>query len=111
MIQEPLDAPKETPKDGRGRDDRLATAARQAAERARQGKAHPEPSLGARLGQMGILGWTIVVPTLLGVIVGRWLDQAFGSGITFAAALLMLGAAFGLWSAWRWMHRNLGNDR
>jgi len=111
MIHEPQKAPNEAPEERRGRDDSLAAAARQAAERARQGKAHPEPSLGARLGQMGILGWTIVVPTLLGVLVGRWLDQAFATGIMFAAALLMLGAAFGLWSAWRWMHRNAGSDQ
>lgn len=107
-----VDAPDPllAPEDGGGAD-RLAAAARQAAERAQRGVAHPEPSLGARLGQMGILGWTIVVPTLIGVFVGRWLDQILNSGIMFAAALLMLGASFGLWSAWRWMHRNLEKDR
>jgi len=109
---EPLDAPE----DGRGADDhptadRLAAAARQAADRARRGREDPEPSLGARLGQMGILGWTIVVPTLIGMAAGRWLDGVFNTGIMFAAALLMLGAAFGLWSAWRWMHRTVGKDR
>lgn len=91
--------------------DRLAAAARRAAEREKRGKETPEPSLGARLGQMGILGWTIVVPTLLGLVVGRWLDTQFSTGIMFAAALLMLGSAFGLWSAWRWMHRAGGSDQ
>lgn len=91
--------------------DRLAEAARRAAERQKRGQENPEPSLGARLGQMGILGWTIVVPTLLGLVVGRWLDTQFSTGIMFATALLMLGAAFGLWSAWRWMHRAGGADQ
>jgi ATP synthase protein I len=84
--------------------DRLAGAARRAAERTRRGAEQPEPSLGARLGQMGILGWTIVVPTLIGVVIGRWIDRALGTGIVFSAALIMVGAAIGLWSAWKWMH-------
>jgi len=25
--------------------------------------------------------------------------------VFFSAPLLMIGAAFGLWSAWKWMHR------
>lgn len=86
-------------------EDRLAEAARRATRRAKEGVDDPEPSLGARLGQIGILGWTIVVPTLIGVLVGRWLDRSFSTGVFFSAPLIMIGAAFGLWSAWKWMHR------
>jgi ATP synthase protein I len=85
--------------------DRLAQAAQKAAEREAKGRADPEPSLGARFGQIGVLGWTIVVPTLLLLFLGRWLDRIFGTGIFFSAPLLMIGAAVGFWSAWRWMHR------
>ena len=50
----------------RGADfDRLARASQQAVERDAAGRADPEPSLGARLGQIGVLGWAIIVPTLL----------------------------------------------
>ncbi|ACB96347.1 putative H(+)-transporting ATP synthase, gene 1 protein [Beijerinckia indica subsp. indica ATCC 9039] len=83
----------------------MAQAAREAAERARKGAENPEPSLGARLGQIGILGWTIVVPTLLALLLGRWLDQIFATGIFFSAPLIMIGAGIGFWSAWKWMHR------
>ena len=85
--------------------DRLEGAARTAADRVRKGETVREPSLGSRLGQIGILGWTIVVPILLGTFIGRQLDLWLGTGIQFAAAFIVLGAAFGLWSAWRWMHR------
>ena len=85
--------------------DRLAQAAQKAAEREAEGRADPEPSLGARLGQIGVLGWTIIVPTLLFLFLGRWLDRIFGTGIFFSAPLLMAGAAIGFLSAWRWMHR------
>ncbi|WP_138466583.1 AtpZ/AtpI family protein [Poseidonocella sp. HB161398] len=83
----------------------LADAARRSAERARLGKEAPEPSLGARLGQIGILGWAIVVPTLLGVVLGRAADRLFGTGVFFTAPAIMLGAAIGFHAAWKWMHR------
>lgn len=85
--------------------DRLPAAARQAAERARHAAANPEPSLGARLGQIGVLGWTVIAPTLLGLFLGRWLDRYFASGIQFSATLLMVGVTIGFWSAWKWMRR------
>jgi len=85
--------------------DRVQHAAQQAVRREREGLEEPEPSLGARLGQIGILGWTIVVPTLLGLALGHWLDRYFGTRVFFSAPLLMVGAAVGLWSAWKWMHR------
>jgi len=88
--------------------DWLAQAAQSAARREAEGRADPEPSLGARLGQAGVLGWTIIVPTLVGLFLGRWLDQTFKTGVFFSAPLLMLGAAIGFWSAWRWMHRQGG---
>ncbi|WP_112799111.1 AtpZ/AtpI family protein [Rhizobium sp. SYY.PMSO] len=94
-----------SPPDPRERD-HLAEAARRAAEREKEGRSNPEPSLGARLGQIGILGWTIVVPTLLATLLGRWLDRSFSTGIFFSAPCIMLGAAFGFWSAWKWMHRS-----
>jgi ATP synthase protein I len=91
--------------------DRLARAAREAVNRAEQARADPEPSLGVRLGQIGVLGWTIVVPTLICLFIGRWLDQSLATGIFFSAPLLTIGAAIGFWSAWRWMHRQEAGQR
>lgn len=64
-----------------------------------------EPSLLRQLASVGVLGWVVVVPTLLGIALGRWLDAHWATGITFTAALLLLGVVLGGWSAWRWMHR------
>lgn len=91
------------------RDQRIADAARQAAERDSRGREEPEPSLGSRLGQIGILGWAIVLPTLMGLALGHWLDRMFGTRVFFSAPLLMIGAAVGFWSAWKWMHRQQRN--
>ena len=62
-----------------------------------------EPSVARRLSQIGVLGWIIVTPMLIGVFVGRWIDAKLGTGIFWTAPLLMLGVAFGCWSAWKWM--------
>jgi ATP synthase protein I len=85
--------------------ERLAEAARKAAARERELRQDPEPSLGKRLGQIGVLGWIIVLPALAGVFAGRWLDRTMHSGVFFSAPLVMLGAALGLWLAWKWMSR------
>ena len=89
----------------RNMDDRLAEAARKAADRDEDIRKNPEPSLGARLGQIGLLGWTIVVPALLGLFAGRWLDKTMATGVFFSAPLVMIGAGAGLWFAWKWMSR------
>lgn len=85
--------------------DPLAQAARRAAAREKEAEETPEPSMGSRLGQIGVLGWSIVLPVLGGVFVGRWLDHTFKTGISFSAPAILLGVAFGFWSAWKWMHR------
>jgi ATP synthase protein I len=83
----------------------LAEAAERARLRAEAAKRDPEPSLGRRFGQIGALGWTIVGPILLGLVVGRMLDGWLGAGVTMTAALTFAGAALGLWLAFRWMHQ------
>tara|TARA_R110002072_G_scaffold105486_2_gene230550 strand:+ start:225 stop:506 length:282 start_codon:yes stop_codon:yes gene_type:complete len=82
----------------------LRAAADEARRRDEQLSDDPEPSLGRRFGQIGILGWMIVVPVLVGVVSGAWLDALLGSKIVLTAALTIAGAALGLWLAFRWMH-------
>ena len=106
-------SPEEHDANERGRNHRphiLEHTVRQAVRRDQKAHEVPEPTLGARLGQIGILGWMVVIPTLLGLWVGHWLDRRFGTGVFFSAPLLMAGAAVGLWLAWRWMHRQSMKD-
>jgi len=60
-----------------------------------------ERSLWQNISMIGALGWLIVTPTLLGVLIGRWLDMRFGTGIFWSGALIMIGAAFGGYLAWQ----------
>jgi len=57
------------------------------------------------VGQIGVLGWIIVTPTLIGLFLGRWIDRHAGTGIFWSAPLLLVGVSIGFWGAWRWMHK------
>jgi len=82
--------------------DGLADAVR---TRRKRWSTEGEPSAARFVGQIGVLGWIIVTPTLIGLFIGRWLDHKFGTGIFWSAPLLLVGVVIGYWSAWRWMHR------
>lgn len=84
--------------------DSLIGPIRRRIERFRRAQREGEPSVGRQMGQIGVLGWIIVTPMLVGLFIGRWLDQQFGTGIFWSAPLLILGTVLGCWSAWRWMH-------
>ena len=83
----------------------MAEAARKEEDRRVRWRTEGEQSVMRFAGQIGVLGWIIVAPTLLGLFAGRWLDRSFGTGIFWSAALLVLGVTVGFWSAWRWMQR------
>ena len=84
-------------------EDPLVSAARQRNARHNFWLQEGEPNVARRLGQIGVLGWIVVMPMLIGVFAGRWLDARFHSGLFWTAPLLMVGAALGCWSAWKWM--------
>ena len=83
--------------------DPLIRGVRLREERRQRGLREGEPSVGRRLAQIGVLGWIIVTPMLIGVFLGRWLDDALHSGLFWTAPLLMIGLALGCWSGWKWM--------
>jgi ATP synthase protein I len=83
---------------------RLDEAVKRRRERQARGRREGEWSIGQNLALIGVLGWTIVTPTLIGVFAGRWLDRQFGSGIFWTLGLLVLGLAFGCALAWKRMH-------
>jgi ATP synthase protein I len=83
--------------------DRLNEAVRKRRERIERWKREGERSLGENLAMIGSLGWLVVVPTLIGIFVGRWMDRSFDSGIFWTLGLLVLGVAIGSFLAWQRM--------
>ena len=55
------------------------------------------------LGMMGLIGWSVVVPTLLGAALGIWLDKHHPGKHPWTLALLVVGLAIGCLNAWHWV--------
>lgn len=64
-----------------------------------------ERSVWRNLAMFGSLGWLIVIPTLIGLVAGRWLDGSLGTGITMTAAGIFVGVCLGGLLAWQRMNR------
>ena len=92
-----------TPETESDEQDPMVQGIRLRKERNRRWLHEGNPSVARHLAQIGVLGWIIVVPILIGIFVGRWLDRTFDAGLFYTAPLLMLGAVLGCWSAWKWM--------
>lgn len=93
-------APDEKPEHAK----RLDEAVRTRRERRARWQREGERSIGQNLAMIGVLGWTIVTPTLIGIFAGRWLDREFGSGIFWSLGLLVAGLALGCTLAWKRIH-------
>lgn len=55
------------------------------------------------LGMMGMVGWSVAAPTLLGAFVGGWLDSRYPEGRSWTLALLVAGLVTGCVNAWYWV--------
>jgi ATP synthase protein I len=79
----------------------LPRQARLSSERRARFEREGERPIGQNLALMGSLGWLIVIPALLGIALGAWLDRTFGTGVFWSGALLVAGLAIGCWMAWQ----------
>ena len=61
------------------------------------------------LGMMGLIGWSVSAPTVLGAALGLWLDRHHPGGHSWTLALLVGGLAVGCWTAWRWVARAMAD--
>ena len=66
-------------------------------------KRNATPGVWFGLGMMGLIGWSVVVPTLLGAALGIWLDQHYPGGRSWTLALLVAGLTLGCFNAWLWV--------
>ena len=55
------------------------------------------------LGMIGLIGWSVAVPTLLGTALGVWLDKHHRGAHSWTLALLVAGLAIGCLNAWHWV--------
>ncbi|MCB9076020.1 MAG: AtpZ/AtpI family protein [Anaerolineaceae bacterium] len=55
------------------------------------------------LGMIGVIGWTVVIPSLVGVALGMWIDTTWPGSMSWTLTLLLIGLALGCLNAWHWV--------
>jgi F0F1-ATPase subunit, putative len=66
------------------------------------------------LGMFGLIGWSIAIPTLLGTLLGIWLDKHFAGKQSWTLTLLLVGLIIGCLIAWHWLskeHNEIHKDK
>jgi len=87
--------------------DRSAFSRDVAAKAARKLRAQRNPVQGVwfGLGMMGLIGWSVVIPTLLGAALGIWLDNRHPGKHSWTLTLLIIGLVVGCLNAWHWVDK------
>jgi len=85
--------------------DETAFATQVGAKAARKLRAQRNGNQGVwfGLGMSGLIGWSVAVPTLLGVLLGVWLDQRHPEAFSWTLTLLFAGLVLGCFNAWHWV--------
>ena len=75
------------------------------AARKLRARRHATSGVWFGLGMMGLIGWSVAIPTLLGAALGLWLDRRYPGGRSWTLALLVAGLAIGCLNAWHWVSK------
>lgn len=70
-----------------------------------KGKTHKDETVWFGLGMIGVVGWSVAIPTLIGTAIGLWIDQSWPSRFSWTLMLLVLGVALGCLDAWYWVKK------
>lgn len=73
------------------------------AKRKLKARRNDSKSVWFGLGMMGLVGWTITVPTFLGALLGVWLDKNHPATFSWTLSLLILGLLVGSLISWNWI--------
>ena len=73
------------------------------AARKLKARRNATPGVWFGLGTMGLIGWSVVVPTLAGAALGYWLDTYHSGSHPWTLALLVAGLTLGCLNAWHWV--------
>ncbi|MDR3614384.1 MAG: AtpZ/AtpI family protein [Candidatus Obscuribacterales bacterium] len=63
------------------------------------------PIVWSGFGMMGLIGWSIVVPTLLGVALGNWIDSNYVGTHSWTLMLMVAGLSIGCFNAIQFVAR------
>jgi len=70
-----------------------------------KGRTRKDNGLWFGLGVFGIIGWSVVIPTLIGTAIGIWIDRTWPSRFSWTLMLLIFGVGLGCFNAWYWVKK------
>jgi len=81
-------------------------------EARRKARARREKSRSAwfGLGMFGLVGWSVALPTVIGVAIGLWLDERLAGETSWTLTFLLIGVALGCLNAWFWVRQESKRD-
>jgi ATP synthase protein I len=88
----------------------LGSAVGRKAERKRKARRERDRGVWFGLGMFGLVGWSVAIPTVLGIAIGVWLDARVEDGPSWTITLLVVGVALGCLNAWYWVRRESRHD-
>lgn len=56
-------------------------------------------------GMLGLIGWAVAIPTLLGIALGIWMDSHYPAKFSWTLTLLFTGLILGCVNAWFWVKK------
>lgn len=79
---------------------------------ARKARARREEELGIWYGiaMIGIIGWSVAIPTLIGVAIGLWIDRQLSDPFPWTLLFVLIGVALGCLNAWYWVQHEIRED-
>jgi len=70
-----------------------------------KGIRHKDEPVWFGLGMFGIVGWSVAIPTLIGIAVGLWIDRTWPSRYSWALMFLIIGVVLGCINAAYWVRK------
>ena len=90
--------------------DELARQVSQKEDRKLKARREKDRSVWFGLGMFGMVGWSVAVPTLIGIAFGIWIDTTWDSPYSWTLMLLFIGVMVGCLNGWYWVKRESSRD-
>lgn len=97
------------PGDGDQHDTHVQERINRRAERKRRARRQRGGDVWLGLGMFGLVGWSVAVPTLVGVALGVWVDTTWPGPHSWTLMLMLPGVVLGCVNAWYWISRERRN--
>ena len=83
--------------------DRFLRQIQEMGRRKIKAKERKDITIWAGLGTLGVIGWAVSIPTLIGAGIGWFLDNKLMHDHRWTLAFLILGLLMGCWNASYWV--------